>query len=452
MGADSNNKINIDFSLNKKWYCQGEEVKGELFLGENNFINDKYFLSNITPYIYIEEIEYYNLNCDNKTECEIRTKKGLFHKTIKQHQNIAISPNIKLPFSYIIPRDILPTFQSPENNIQVYHKIHVFFPGTKICKSKLIGIINIQKMNNENKLLAEPYITVKEIPIKKIGILNLFTPLKNLIGDDEIIYFIFTLNKNSFRYDESINIKININTKKDLLKKISKIEIKEIRRIITNKNQESYGIDKVIEENLNVFSIPIEKNKEEEKDNDKNKDNNKIENVNNNINDKNKEYETDKGDSNDNRNKINEEFEKKEEDYKNFTFESNIFPQNDYYLMNFLRFNEDYDNGPQITNLKKLLKLKLKDINKGNYLCYYFPNFSGNIISCNYFIIIKIIFNDKFISDEIFEIPVELYPNNQNAIINEGNLGHSNQNMVNDSISLESIDSCQSDDDYEIIK
>ena len=121
--------------------------------------------------------------------------------------------------------------------------------------------------------------------------------------------------------------------------------------------------------------------------------------------------------------------------------------------MNFLRFNEDYSNGPQISNIKKMLKLKLKDTSKGNYLFYYFPNFCGNIISCNYFIIITIKFNDIFIPDEVIEIPIELYPNNQDAIINEENLENLNKNIINDSLSLGSIDSCQSDDDdFEIIK
>ena len=444
MGVDSSNKINIDFSLNKKWYCQGEEVQGELFLGENNFINGKYVFSNITPYIYIEEIEYYNLN-NNKIECETKTKKGLSHKTLNQHQNIIVAPNIKLHFSYIIPKDILPTFQSLENNIQVYHKIHIFFPGTKICKSKLIGIIDNQKMNNENKLLKEPYIIVREKLIKKAGILNLFMNLKKTTDDDETTYFIFTLNKNSFRYGELINLKIFINTKKDLFKKISKFNIKEIRRIIINKNDELEGIDKEIEEQLNEFIIPIEiKNEEKKENNDNNKNNTDTNN--------NKEFECTIN-NDDNKNKINEELEKIEKDYENFKFELNIFPENDYYLMSFIRFNEDYRDGPQISNLKKLLKLNLKNNNKGNYFFSYFPNLCGKIISCKYFIIIKIIFNDNFISDEIVEIPIELYCNKQDVIINKENLEHSKINMITDSIiSLDSVDSCDSGDDFDLIK
>ena len=228
-----NTFFKIEIKLEKTCYFKGELIKGKIKLIPQDIVKKSLLLSPIIGNVILQELYNYKLssNGNNITEENILFKYPI---DIPKLDGNKIITGIELPFEYPVPKDSYPSVII-DNNSYVRHILIFDFPNIEAKKSVLIIIKNDQYFTEYNELYKSPAETKISTGKHKYAIFYM--------GEVSAVLKLF---KNTFAYDESIPVTIEIDCT-NLSIKIEKVIISIFALIKKNNKLDHTKTDSKIE-------------------------------------------------------------------------------------------------------------------------------------------------------------------------------------------------------------
>ena len=259
---NNENKLSINFTLNKVCYFPEEYISGTITLFPTSEIIEQ-LMANPELIITLQEFQKYEYSItedsskfENKNYILINTK--INFKDSLQSDN---SSGIEIPFSFEIPKLATPTIFYSSYNDYIRHFLSVEVP---ICEAKRTKLIIIKNVFPKNKLLRgiekrEEFNKTKSLSKKKCSVIcEVKIPKNYFFYDEEIPFEINIYFSNSNLKIKSIKVYIerkeNFNKKEGdyITMKKRRAEIKEInyKKINLEKGLSKYNI-------VNSIKFPI---------------------------------------------------------------------------------------------------------------------------------------------------------------------------------------------------